>query len=1273
MGAERFLIRGYSMSPTARWGGLILWFLAPGVWALGLGDIELDSALNQPLRAEILLVSATEEELSSLRVTLADQETFDRYGLDRPNFLEGIDFELDGNAPGGAIVSVSSDQPIAEPFVTILIEANWSRGRILREYTVLLDPPVLLPVPSVAETLTPAQSGASAAPQPSAAIDRPTPAALTPVTTPQAQTAPPPAQAAQPVTQAATTPASYGPVQSAETLWSIANRFRPEGVTMNQMMVAVYEANPQAFSGNMNTLHQGATLRLPQPAEFSTLSAAAATQEVQRQMALWEGGAEAQARLRLVTPNAATDISLGADSSAEGPTGAGFAGGTGGVDPSAAEVAELAGEVEALRAELDDSQALLEIRDQQLQELQDQLRTAQEQQATPVTGAETAIAPVASEAGVDLEEEPLFADEAATAEAEPEPAVTVPPAVTQVVTTSEPSLISRVLGWLGNPLLWIGLGLLSLVGAAAWFLRYRQQDVDDVTGRWEALEADLGEEDGVSREATDRIRQQQDVDDDTFSVEEEPALDFESVAEAEPDIGADDGAEDLDPSLIATTGAQVGDEEVPEQTLTIGVPPADDGESAADDTLSSQTVINLEQADPIAEADFHMAYGLYDQAAELVEKALEAEPGRRDLTLKLLEVFFVWGNKDSFLNTAQSLHAEMGSSSDSDWDKVVIMGRQICPDDALFSAAPASAGAVDVDLDAGDASELDMSFDAGVDLDFGDLGGGDVDLSLEPSSTMEQPPADSLGDVDLDLDSGVSTEPASDDVLDLGLDVSATVEQASEDALDLDLEASGTLEQASEDALDLDLEASGTLEQASEDALDLGDQTAAGLEAALIDPDAADDNAGNATDVAEAEIEEALSALPDVFDDLPDTELPVGIGEATGFDANAIGELDETETAIDDLAATQESPTLETPIDDVALEAKADDSAFEALDETEIVIDDLAATQESPTVETPMSEPLDDTSVATDVIEEESLAQVDSTGQMPAVEEPVAAEAQDSGDRTAEIDLDDLGLDVEDLSDLTGDLSVLAEAEDLESSDGDDTAIDKGVLSSEDVSDVLQEDDAEPLGDDDATLLASARDDTDITVIGDEDATLLAPVTGDSTIMAIGDEDATLLASEYSDDDATGSTKQMEQLSAEDLGLGDLPDDVADALGAEAAEVTDATASINLDLADLESALEDSDTIEQPIAQSVGSDLLGGGGAPDLNLDAGTGNDATAARPGMLDPHTMTMTEVGTKLDLARAYMDMGDPDGARSILEEVIEEGDDNQQQEAKGLIDNL
>src|SRR5690606_4237575 len=89
-----------------------------------------------------------------------------------------------------------------------------------------------------------------------------------------------------------------------------------------------------------------------------------------------------------------------------------------------------------------------------------------------------------------------------------------------------------------------------------------------------------------------------------------------------------------------------------------------------DETLSAQTVIDLDQADPVAEADFHMAYGLYDQAAELITKALEHNPGRRDLQLKLLDVFFVWGNKEGFLSAAEELREQIGDRPDADWDKV---------------------------------------------------------------------------------------------------------------------------------------------------------------------------------------------------------------------------------------------------------------------------------------------------------------------------------------------------------------------------------------------------------------------------------------------------------------------------------------------------------------------------------------------------------------------------------------------------------------------------
>jgi pilus assembly protein FimV len=125
-----------------------------------------------------------------------------------------------------------------------------------------------------------------------------------------------------------------------------------------------------------------------------------------------------------------------------------------------------------------------------------------------------------------------------------------------------------------------------------------------------------------------------------------------------------------------------------------------------DDTLSSESAVNLDQGDPLAEADFHMAYGLYDQAADLVRIALEREPDRRDLRLKLLEIYFVWGNKDAFLQTAKGLEATRDRAPAGEWEKIVIMGKQICPDDPLFATTAGSgrgAGAlVDLNLEGGE-------------------------------------------------------------------------------------------------------------------------------------------------------------------------------------------------------------------------------------------------------------------------------------------------------------------------------------------------------------------------------------------------------------------------------------------------------------------------------------------------------------------------------------------------------------------------------------------
>ena len=113
----------------------------------------------------------------------------------------------------------------------------------------------------------------------------------------------------------------------------------------------------------------------------------------------------------------------------------------------------------------------------------------------------------------------------------------------------------------------------------------------------------------------------------------------------------------------------------------------DEGEfGSLEDTFSSDTAVNLDQSDPIAEADFHMAYGLYDQAADLVNGALEVEPERTDLLSKLCEIYFVWGNRDAFVDAAERLQGVSGGDS-GDWDKIVIMGQQIASDHALFAGA----------------------------------------------------------------------------------------------------------------------------------------------------------------------------------------------------------------------------------------------------------------------------------------------------------------------------------------------------------------------------------------------------------------------------------------------------------------------------------------------------------------------------------------------------------------------------------------------------------
>ena len=149
------------MKSLPQWSATVLLTAPVGAWALGLGDIELQSALNQPLRAEIELLSVTPEDLDGLRVTLASRATFERYELDLTPNLSGLDFNVGRNAAGRYVVTVTSRQPMADPFLTMLVEATWPRGRLLREYTVLLDPPIFTPEIGAEPPIRQAEAGAS--------------------------------------------------------------------------------------------------------------------------------------------------------------------------------------------------------------------------------------------------------------------------------------------------------------------------------------------------------------------------------------------------------------------------------------------------------------------------------------------------------------------------------------------------------------------------------------------------------------------------------------------------------------------------------------------------------------------------------------------------------------------------------------------------------------------------------------------------------------------------------------------------------------------------------------------------------------------------------------------------------------------------------------------------------------------------------------------------------------------------------------------------------
>ncbi|MEJ2128083.1 MAG: FimV/HubP family polar landmark protein [Woeseiaceae bacterium] len=1109
--------------------------LSSEVWALGLGDIRMESALNEPLSARIELLSATPEELDNLTVAMASGDTFARYGIDRPYYLQDIEFQIirSGRADGN-YVQVRSATPMAEPFLTFLVEASWSRGRLLREYTVFLDPPTF--APPAADTAPAVQAPTRTAPSDSGRIERTAPP-------PQPQPQPRPAPAPAP-RQADTTPAAQSePQQPApaaadfsdipggdytvlrgDTLWGLASRIRPDfRLTMNQTMLAVFEANPNAFGGNINILRAGASIRIPSADEIFQINRDDALAEAQRQHAEWGGGTYAAASdtstrpsLTLVPPD--DDFADEGDTLAPEPEPEPYEEPEPFVEDEPLgreqEILDRIAELEA--ADVPQQQSLIEIRDNELAQLREELARIRGEEFEPAVADD-----LADETGDIIGDDAVAdaADDAAVDDVEP---AEVTPQTTIQSAPAEPGLVDKVLEFVKSWWMPIAGALVVVIGLLFWMMR-RGGSEDDIED-WQPLDKD---EMVADISATESLRAPS-PDESIVVVEQE----------SEPSIGSLDETVDAPaPSVDLDATGEV--HAVPEPAPFADASTEETGQfGSLEDTFSSETAVNLDQSDPIAEADFHMAYGLYDQAADLINGALQLEPERSDLLTKLCEIYFVWGNRDAFIDAASRLKSAVGGDDSADWDKIVIMGQQIAADDELFAGASA----------AGATKAVDLAFDEGGD----ETGALDMEFGVEEGAS----------DV-VDLGGG------DDEVIDLGAE--------DESALDFSLDVTGEQESV---LADVDETAESPTVESPD--LDLTGEMPASDETA---------------------------------------EMPVADETAAASDETA--ETPTIEQQFDSLSGTAELPSLDDTL------GNAIESSGQSADETaEINLDDLGLDVDS-LAETELASLDDD---------------VDATGLMEAIDETDISEVTG---KNPEVDADATGLQ-----------EALSPEEDTginESLSG--TGIhekpEDALLDATGVTQVLSSD-----------LAVDTTTDAEADIEAEEKTMLATGLDDEPPGEDIADDAETLLASLDDDDDAADFDFAKTEALPKDAFTGDFNMDETGEMPAVA------STDVELDLDDLTAALQVSDagdTVEQPRDDATVEQPR-----PSMPDDSPTANISPEDMSDELT-EARTMTEVGTKLDLARAYVDMGDPAGARSILEEVLDEGDEGQRQQAQQLLDSL
>jgi pilus assembly protein FimV len=1097
--------------------GLIITFclaslaLPSNSFALGLGEIEVNSFLNQPLNAEIEVISARAGEIDNLLVSLASQDSFKRAGLSRPRHLSDLRFAVKKNEEGdSAVVLVTTRTAVKEPFLNFLVEADWSKGRVLREFTVLLDPPFYADTPVPVQTTSqttisePTTSGSVVTPIPiveeeptlivqqestsGADIIQPDPIPTTEITElseEQISTEPIDLASDEPVELTADElialsteelVALYGDksaglsepvdlsepialseepedgseieevqtifadesepvivgdlrVEKGDTLWNLASQFMDSEHSIDQVMLAIQSMNPGAFNdNNINNMRIGAVLRAPDGEQLDRLSKRQAHVQVLEQNGLWD---DYVARVTGSTPVSMagdgsdgssassasdknlTDLSLltpgDGDSDAAGMQGIGndanelsrqLALAEEELDASKVDNAELESriaELEATLSKVQELQKMVEIEDDSLAQLQaDQAAEAAEQEAARQAEAEQAVLDQAIEAAKQVEQESvdetlteeeallekLLAEESTTDEqagvTPPAPVIItepvqpsdsildgiIPPEILDVL-TGVLDILPSVDSILGDPIMLGALGGIVVLLLILVLVKRRKSSEDD-------------DDDGITVSMPD---------DDLFANEEEL-----TPIHLAPGSGSGD-------TNINIPNAQDLEEDASDFSPTSVIPQVEVTEAVAQDSAPEEQ--SKEQDDTLNEVDVYLAYGLYDNAEDLLTQSLEASPERADYRSKLLDTYFATKNATKFSEQAELLKS-MGSAAEAHWGRVQVMGYELAPDNPLFSEGKDSdISTADFGVEKPEAAD----FDLGTEEDSTNFSTTDFNLGEESDeltdtqnfvetvvreeatpeeieNTQELPDLDDLPELDDEIDTGVA-------------DSVATKESGDElDELEFAFDGEDeTPEDSGDDgAMDFEL---------PED-MDLGaDESVAESEEVSMDFDM-DESLDFDTDESADEIESAGETEADPQEDK--VEATALIDMVDDFDATAFEfDSNDSSNALDNIDLGMDDTSLDDELlDDAAADLSLDDDEdYESTAFTSAVDEDVAGEGDG------FSFDLDD-AAAMDVDIDSQPAKTDTflPGDFDDPEELLAAES----------DIEDIGID--DLDDL---------------------------------------------------------------------------------------------------------------------------------------------------------------------------------------------------------------------------------------------------------------